>query len=351
MRLVTLPAICLLGLAAIATACSSDSDAGATPTFEPPPVTMVPARTPADTPVPTATVSQSSTITADNVADLTKVSSARLDEPYSRLRWRADDQAAFITTQQSVLVLQATKDDVTQVYSVAAPARILDVAADGKAAVMNDLNTVTIVDTGPDSVLKTLTIDGSVRTATFSPDSKVLAVSLEDRIAAQLWDVDKGTMAQEVSGFETAAPVYSVQFDSDGKNLIWLARARAQVQDLVTGQFGPSVSEADFFSAVALSPAEKVLATTGGGILTLWDLENGDNLDVYNLPATASNLAYSPDGKLLFIATGTGVIALHLPLLEPVTTMPGNFRAVAVSPDGDGLATISEDGVVALYRP
>ncbi|MGE0687679.1 MAG: WD40 repeat domain-containing protein [Dehalococcoidia bacterium] len=351
MRRVTLPAICLIVLAAVTTACSSGSDASATPTFEPPPVTMTPSITPMPTPIPTGTVSQSTTIAADNVADLSKASSARLDEPYSRLRWRADGQAVFITTQQSVLVLQATKDEITQVYSVAAPARVLDVAADGKAAVMNDLQTVTIVDTGPDSVLQTLKIDGTVRSATFSPDSKVLAVSLEDRIAAQLWDVDKGTMAQEVTGFETAAPVYSVQFDSNGKNLIWLARAKAQVQDLITGELGPAVSEADFFSAVALSPAEKVLATTGGGVLTLWDLANGDNLDVYDLPAAASNLAYTPDGKLLFVATGTGVIALQLPLLEPVTTMPGNFRAVAVSPDGDGLATISEDGVVALYRP
>lgn len=347
MRRVTLPAICLIGLAAIATACSSGSDAGATATFEAPPVTVAPSITP----MPTVTVSPASAITADNVADLKKVSSGKLDEPYSRLRWRADGRAAFVTTQQSVLVVQAAEDGVTEVYSVAAPAHILDVAADGKAAVMNDLHTVTIVDTGPDSVVQTLTIDATVRSATFSPDGKVLAVSLEDRISAQLWDVEKGTMAQEVSGFETAAPVYSVQFDSTGKNLIWLARARAQVQDLVTGELGPSVSEADFFSAVALSPAEKVLATTGGGLLTLWDLENGDNLDVYDLPASATALAYSPDGKLLFVATGAGIVALRLPLLEPGATIPGNFHAVAISPDGDGLATISEDGVIALYRP
>jgi WD40 repeat protein len=351
MRSVIIPAVCLLALTLASAACSSDSTeatATATPTFEAPPATATP---PSITPVPTGTASQSTTIDPGNVGSLKKVSSGKLTDPYSRIRWRADGQAVFVTTQQAVEVLLASKDDITQAYSVAAPARILDVSPDGKAAVMNDVHTVSIVDTGPDTVLQTLAIDGTVRTATFSPDSKVLAISLEDRIAAQLWDVANGTLAQEITGFETAAPVYSVQFDTGGKNLIWLSRAKAQVQDLVTGQLGPAISEADFFSAVALSPAEKVFATTGGGQLTLWDLDNGDTLDVYPLPAPASNIAYTPDGKLLFLATTGGVTALQLPLLEELTTIPGNAQGVAISADGDGLAIISDDGVLAIYKP
>jgi WD40 repeat protein len=158
-------------------------------------------------------------------------------------------------------------------------------------------------------------------------------------------------MAKELAGFQTAAPVYSVQFDTAGKNLIWLSRAKAQVQDLVTGELGPAVSQADFFSSVALSPVEKVLATTGSGQLTMWDLANGDTLDVFELPSPACNMAYTPDGKLLFRATTGGLIALQQPLLENIATMPGNFQGVAISKDGDGLVVISDDGVLAIYRP
>jgi WD40 repeat protein len=158
-------------------------------------------------------------------------------------------------------------------------------------------------------------------------------------------------MAKEVTGFQTAAPVYSVQFDSTGKNLVWLSRARAQVQDLVTDKLGPAASSPDFFGSVALSPVEKVLATVAGPELTLWDLDTGDDLNVYTLPATGTDMSFSPDGKLLFVATSSGAVVLQLPLLEPVTTLAGNYRAVAVSANGDGLATISEDGVLTILRP
>jgi WD40 repeat protein len=358
MRRLTIPAICLIALVIVSVACSSSDDGDdATPTTSaPPPGTATSApettATVASTPVATATAAApSGVITAANAANLKKVSAGTLAESYSRLRWRADGQAVFVTSAQSVYVLLANKDDVSQVYTIAAPARVMDVSGDGKAAVMNDLHTVTIVDTGPDTVLHTLTIDGTVRSANFSPDSKVLAISLEDRIAAQLWDVSTGTLAKEVSGFETAAPVYSVQFGPDSKNLIWLARAKAQVQDLVTDKFGPAASSADFFGAVALSPAEKVLATVAGPELTLWDLDSGDDLNVYTLPAIGTDMAYTADGKLLFVATSGGDVVLELPLLEPVTTLPGNYRAVAVSMSGDGLATISEDGVLSIMRP
>ena len=334
----------MTALVALLVSCSSGGG-DATPTFQAPPPK------PEITPMATGTVSQATIIDGDNAQSLKVVSTGKLEQPYGAMAWRSDGQAIFVASRQAIYVLQATADTLTSVLAVPEPAFVLAVSSDGKAAVANDPHTISIVDTGPDTVLKTLTIDGTLTAAHFSPDGKVLAVTLADSITTQIWDVAQGLKAEDLSGFETAAPVYSVKFGPAGRSLIWYSRPKAQVIDLVTAQLGPSVMEADFISAIALSPAEKVLATAAGISLTLWDLENADVLDVYDLPGAATDMAYTPDGKLLFIATNSGITGLELPLLTPAGEIPGAVQAIAVAPAGDGLASVSRDGVVSMYRP
>jgi WD40 repeat protein len=307
--------------------------------------------TPSITPAPTGTVSQSDTIDSENAASLRTVSTGKLEPAFQSMQWRADGQAVFIATRQAAFVLEAAKDNLTQVLAVPEPAHLLDISSDGKAAVANDTRTISLIDSGPDTVLKTLTIDGEVTSAHFSSDGKVLAVMLADRIEAQLWDVNQGAKVESLTGFETAAPVYSVEFDSTGRSLIWSSRAKAQVMDLITAQLSLPIMEADFIAAIDLSPVEKVRATAAGAELTLWDLESADNLDVFELPNFATDMAFSPDGKLLFVATDDGVMGLTLPLLEPVADIKGAVQGVAFSLDGSSFASVSKDGVVSIYRP
>ncbi len=317
------------------------------PTFEPPPVSP----TPAASPVPTQSTPAAEPITADNAADLEEVSSGQFDEPFQRLTWRGDGQAAFVVGRQSVAVAEVNKQGLTPVLSVAEPAYILDVSSAGVAAVADDVHTISLRETGNDSVIKTLTIRETLTAATFSPDGRILAVTLADEIVTQLWDVETGAKVEDLTGFETAAPVYAVEFGPAGRSLIWHARATAQVMDLVTAQLGPAVSEEDFLSAVALSPIEKVLATTAGTRLSLWDLDSGDTIDVATLSDVASDLAYTPDGKLLFVSSAQGVSIFQLSLLTPHGGLDGDIQAIAVSPDGDALATVGRTGLVTIYMP
>src|SRR5690606_10549899 len=129
----------------------------------------------------------------------------------------------------AVYALALNFDGLTELLTVPETTSVLDVSVDGKAAVTEDRATISIIDTSTDAVLHALAIDATATAAHFSPDGKVLAVTLADRIATQLWDVETGALADEVAGFETAAPAYSVQFGPAGRVLIWSARPTAQV--------------------------------------------------------------------------------------------------------------------------
>lgn len=353
MRLTSLPAITLTAAVVLSVACSSgngnaQTTATVTATFEPPP----PPPTQVVPPKPTATATTTATtITADNAGALVEIAAAQLDAPFGRLVWRADGQAIFVTTPQSVLAMTRGESALTSLLEVEDPARILDVSSIGLAAVLEGNHTITLRETGPDTIVKTLEVPETVTDAVFSPDGKVLAVTIADSITTQLWDVDTGAKVQDLTGFETAAPVYGVEFGPAGRSIIWVSRAHAQVQDLVTNQLGPVANEDDFIGGIEISPTEPVLATGAGPKLTLWDLESGDILDVFDLPEAVTALTYTPDGKLIFVSTSAGVTILNLPVLTPAGGLSGSMAAMATTTDGDALAVVDSEGRVAIYAP
>src|SRR5688500_4839163 len=130
MRLLALWAICLSGLIVVTAACTSDSNER-TPTLEAPRATA----TWSFTPIPTGAVSRLPVINSDNATRLMSVSTGKLEQQFETMQWRADGQAVFVASRQAVFVLQAAADSLTKVYEVPAPAAVLDVAPDGKAAI------------------------------------------------------------------------------------------------------------------------------------------------------------------------------------------------------------------------
>ena len=72
---------------------------------------------------------------------------------------------------------------------------------------------------------------------------------------------------------------------------------------------------------------------------------------VTTVPVVAQRGAWSPDGRLLALATGDDVLVLDERLRE-VATLVGHTATVygvAFRPDGTRLATGGRDGVMALF--
>ena len=198
--------------------------------------------------------------------------------------------------------------------------------------------------------------------AFFSPDGSLIGVASLDEIKIFEYNVLNGSETGTLSGFSTAAPVYSARFAQDGKHLIWWSRAKAQPMELASGALGPELNHEDFISALSMSMDGKWIATTAGGTLNgefqplvrLWDAAAGSVVWEKGNPGYFSSLDFSPDSSLLAAGDDSEVILYNVQTGDEIIRLSTGNAAVnslGFSPNGATLLTCDADGNVALWKP
>ncbi len=141
----------------------------------------------------------------------------------------------------------------------------------------------------------------------FSPDGKTLATS--DWVGQiRLWTVATGEEVRRIDERAVDGD-YRLAFSPDGKRLFGAqAREQTLVQwDLSTGKKVRSIeAHKDYTKAITLSPDGRLLASTDGVEISLWEVDSWKKL--WQLPVRTSAIVFSPDGKT--IASHEGVIKL-----------------------------------------
>lgn len=191
-----------------------------------------------------------------------------------------------------------------------------------------------------------------------SPDGKTVATGGKDGIP-RLWDVatgkPKGTPfahGRDLRHYE----INAMAFSPDGKTLLtghgtgYSLSNSARLWDTATGALiALPLSHSQKVVAVAFSPDGQTLLTAGSWDKTarLWDMPERPPAEILLPPI--SDLAFSPDGKL--IGTGGGDKkgqarlwdrAAGKPLVEELLPDHGPVTNVAFSPDGKTFATASK---------
>jgi WD40 repeat protein len=237
-----------------------------------------------------------------------------------------------------------------------------------------------IYDDDSDVVLHPDIYSDAVWSVAFSPDGTKLAVGRGDPWVGpgsmQLYDAATG---EPLTEFYAKAPplccemvsVYDLAFSPDGTLLATAdGDGVARVWDAVTGEELATLDpDSGWVGSVAFSPDGSLLATGGAfsdcdygevcspdeGEMRLWDVATGEQLALVEGPlGGVSDVAFSPDGKLIAFAGGweDGIVSLWgtetgetLAVLES-----SQVASVAFSADGTLLVTGGYDGIVHLWR-
>ncbi len=137
----------------------------------------------------------------------------------------------------------------------------------------------------------------------FSPDSQRIAIGTYPLIC--IWEIQSGSL---VTSFENQDGINGILFSPDGNTLAVNSEDGIDLWDIAAGEKITSLDYMDGDGAV-FSPNGQIFITASER--ELWDVENQMEIRILEeLGSYIESLAFSPDGRLLAIATDDDLIRL-----------------------------------------
>jgi WD40 repeat protein len=203
-----------------------------------------------------------------------------------------------------------------------------------------------VVEVGPGKYVQSLVL---------SPTGRALAI-VDGSSFLGLHDARSGRKLASMPAYSSS----SVMFSEDGQLLLrGLSSGKAQVWDLANNREGALLSGDPGSAAARFAPDNRALAVYQEGIIRLLHPITGDELALLadrahrRRPVGLKAMHYSPDGKLLAVATSDGELKLwHAVVARERAILTGHrnvVQAVALSPEGKTVATGGFDHTVKLW--
>lgn len=299
---------------------------------------------------------------SEKTALLTEV---RTDDPIVRMVWNKTGDVLTLAGKNSVQRIAVSTPSSAEHYTLGEKSFFLTTLSETGvvAGLSQDWKTIYIYE--PESPTKTIReIEPGfvVLSVSVSKDgSRVLADSAE-QIRTVIYDASDGSIAHDLSGFETAAPVYDSTLSPDGTSLLWHSRGTFAVQNIADGSFGEKISLWDFASSFELSPDNSLLAVGiinddyESGAVIFFDPLSGKEQGRTILGKTAPHeISFSDDGSTLWAADADTVYQIDPKTFELQQKIPAGFSndenritRIAASPDGKSAAVLLNNGYLLI---
>lgn len=243
----------------------------------------------------------------------------------------------------------------------------IEFSADGQffASVSSD-RTAKVWNLNTEVPIQSIAFPNEVISVSFSPDSQVMAVGGVDNWPdAAIWTYSTANW-QPITKLAALWNIPDIAYTADGQRLVGGGISRnVRVWNAVSGSELFVLNHSGQVSSIAISPDGSTVATglcqdsddnavCTLGAVWLWNLQTGELIkQLSDFSTWAEDVAYSPDGSLLFAGSRDGALRVYdsssyATLLS--TSSAGGGGIMALSSDGRLLATAGFNGLIHLWQ-
>lgn len=301
-------------------------------------------------------------ISMDTISNLSPAITLQPSTGALTCSWAQNGNAIWVEDFFTVSLYDAATMDVLAKFEGGEYAAFYDTSSDGRTVAYSlDGQEIRLFDIFSQEYRISITPGFPYSAAFFSPDDSTIGVASLEEIEIVLFSADDGQSLGSMTGFSTAAPVYSASYSPNGELLVWLSRGTVQPMRISLGELGPSLGHEDFVVALAVSPDGSLIATAAAGTLddefqplvTLWDARSGEVVWQKGNPAYFSSLDFSPDGSLLAAGTEGEIIFYLVENGEELFRLNAGSEVIndlSFSPDGAALLACQTDGRLTVWN-
>jgi WD40 repeat protein/energy-coupling factor transporter ATP-binding protein EcfA2 len=205
---------------------------------------------------------------------------------------------------------------------------------------------------------------GTAQQLAFSSNQRHLATAGADGVV-RLWSLNTKTVVQVLkweapkprsNAQSQAAAITTIAFSPDAQFLAAIAKDSTQVVVWSTASGAVRFRLGGFQKAVThfafSTKGDWIAAASADKTVRIWHGTTGAQQRVLTLPASINQLRFSPDGKLLLIATGNTVQLVHNATgkIHKLLVHPQVVKTADFSPTRSEVATGCTDGKVRLWQ-
>jgi hypothetical protein len=300
-------------------------------------------------------------ITADNFHELDFFASQDIRYP-AKFVWSSDSKHIIYSDGLAAWILDAQTLDVMDMITFTSSASSFALSPDSQTVAFSaDSKTIDLLRFSEADEGMTIEPGYFIGAVGFSPDGKTLLTTSQEYIEVTLWNISNGSKLKTLTGFETAAPVYSAAFTQDREHIAWISRGRIQSSDIQSGALGLSFDHEDFIVDWAFSHDGKYLATASAGTIQghfvpeilIWDTISGETRNLMNDDEPYDSVAFCPNTHLVAVGQGSTITIINLDEFDQpavLNTIGGDTTKLEFSPDGSALFAVSDSGLLTIWR-